>query len=203
MDKKTEEEILYSELWLQHQQLNGGCGSPFMVVIVLAIVLALSCCTTKKKFVEIETNKTEISVDSTVTQKTQKDSANVSHTTNVIETEYVEHNKEVEKHDSTVLFVNEQGNVVKQETWHKEKEIVVRNREYEKLLQDSIAWYKSSVDSLVQYRARCDSLTEIINHKEVKVVKTPKNFKFLIVSLVLSILCCIFAIIKFVKYGSK
>ena len=172
-------------------------------IIVVWVVFALICfcsCATKKEVIKDEKEKTEVKVDSAKTEIVKQDSTDVTHKTDVKETEKVETNTKVEKSDSTVMTVDAQGNVIKQETWHKEKETVSRNREYEKQLLDSIAHFRLARDSLRQYIAKCDSLTEKINHQEVKVVEKTKIPKIFKISLIFSILCCIFAIIKIIRY---
>lgn len=160
----------------------------------------LLSCATNKEVIKDEKEKTEIKVDSAKTEIVKQDSTDVTHKTDVKETEKVETNTKVEKSDSTVMTVDAQGNVIKQETWHKEKETVSRNREYEKQLLDSIAHFRLVRDSLRQYISKCDSLTEMINHQEVKVVEKTKIPNFFKITLIFSILCCIFVFVKFIRW---
>lgn len=179
---------------------RNGCGQPMLALIIIAIILIFSSCATKKEVIKDEKEKTEVKVDSAKTEIVKQDSIDVTHKTDVKETEKVKTNTKVEKSDSTVMTVDAQGNVIKQETWHKEKETVSRNREYEKQLLDSIAHFSLARDSLRQYMAKCDSLTEMINHQEVKVVEKTKIPKIFWVSLFISIICISFAFIKLVRW---
>lgn len=177
--------------------------SRWMAVLAASMLLALlllSGCATKKEVIKDAKEKTEVKVDSAKTEIVKQDSTDVTHKTDVKETEKVETNTNVEKSDSTVMTVDAKGNVIKQETWHKEKETVSRNRKYEKQLLDSIAHFRLARDSLRQYIAKCDSLTEMINHQEVKVVEKTKIPKIFKISLIFSILCCIFAFVKLIRW---
>jgi len=195
-----EDKEFYARMWEKNQMLNNGRGTPFYIALIIGVVLLFSSCATKKHIVENDHQKTEVKVDSTDVQSVKVDSTDTEHKTEIKETEKVETETKVEKSDSTVMTVDAQGNVIKQETWHKEKATVSRNREYEKQLLDSIAHFRLARDSLRQYIAKCDSLTEMINHQEVKVVEKTKIPKIFKVSLIFSILCCIFAIIKIIRY---
>ena len=200
MEQTADEKLRYAEMWRQQQLMNNGCGTPFVYLLLAVFVMCLMSCATKKEVIKDEKEKTEVKVDSSKTEIVKQDSTDVTHKTDVKETEKVETNTKVEKSDSTVMTVDAQGNVIKKETWHKEKETVSHNREYEKQLLDSIALFRLARDSLRQYIAKCDSLTEKINNQEVKVVektKIPKIFKF---SLFISIICIIFAFIKLVRW---
>lgn len=200
MEQTTDEKLRYAEMWRQRQLMNKGCGTPFVCLLLVVFIMCLVSCATKKEVIKYEKEKTEVKVDSAKTEIVKQDSTDMTHKTDVKETEKVETNTKVEKSDSTVLTVDVQGNVIKQETWHKEKETVSRNREYEKQLLDSIAHFRIARDSLRQYIAKCDSLTEKINHQEVKVVEKtiiPKIYK---ISLFFSILCCIFVFVKLIRW---
>ena len=172
-----------------------------IVYLLLAVfIMCLMSCATKKDVIKDEKENTEIKVDSAKTEIVKQDSTDVTHKTDVKETEKVETNTNVEKSDSTVMTFDAQGNVIKQETWHKEKETVSRNREYEKQLLDSIAHFRLARDSLRQYIAKCDSLTELTNHQDVKVVEKTKVPVFFKITLIFSILCCIFAFVKLTRW---
>ena len=172
-----------------------------MVYLLLAVfIMCIMSCATKKEVIKDEKEKTEVKVDSAKTEIVKQDSTDVTHKTDVKETEKVETNTKVEKSDSTVMTVDAQGNVIKQETWHKEKETMSRNREYEKQLLDSIAHFRLARDSLRQYIAKCDSLTEMINNQEVKVVEKTKIPKLFWISMCFSILVIIFAFVKLFRW---
>ena len=200
MEQTTDEKLRYAEMWRQQQLMNNGCGTPMVYLLLAVFIMCLMSCATKREVIKDEKEKTEVKVDSAKTEIVKKDSTDVTHKANVKETEKVETNTKVEKSDSTVMTVNAQGNVIKQETWHKEKETVSRNREYEKQLLDSIAHFRLVRDSLRQYIAKCDSLTEMINNKDVKVVEKTKIPNFLKISLIFSILCFIFVFVKFIRW---
>ena len=200
MEQTTYEKLRYAEMWRQQQLMNNGCGTPMVYLLLAVFIMCLMSCATKKEVIKDEKEKTEVKVDSAKTEIVKQDSTDVTHKTDVKETEKVETNTKVEKSDSTVMTVDAKGNVIKQETWHKEKETVSRNREYEKQLLDSIAHFRLARDSLRQYIAKCDSLTEMINHQDVKVVEKTKIPNFLKIAFIFSILCFIFAIIKVIRY---
>ena len=195
-----EDREFYTRMWEQNQMLNNGCGTPFYIALIIGVVLLFSSCATKKHIVENDHQKTEVKVDSTDVQSVKVDSTDTEHKTEIKETEKVETETKVEKSDSTVMTVDAQGNVIKQETWHKEKETVSRNREYEKQLLDSIAHFRLARDSLRQYVAKCDSLQEQLTHKEYTVVEKTKIPKIYSLSLWFSIICIIFATIKLMRW---
>lgn len=169
-------------------------------VIAILISLLLSSCSTKKSITEDMSTKTEIRKDSSDINTIKRDSADTSRKTNVKESEKTETETKVEKSDSAVTTVDTQGNIIKQEIWHKEKETVSRNREYEKSLLDSIATFRHINDSLSRYVSRCDSLQEKLSHKEYITVEKQKIPKWCYYCLGFCILFIIFAIIKFVKW---
>jgi len=194
-----EDREFYTRMWEQNQMLNNGCGTLFCIALIIGVVLLFSSCATKKHIVENDYQKTEVKVDSTDVQSVKVDSTDTEHKTEIKETEKVETETKVEKSDSTVMTVDAQGNVIKQETWHKEKETVSRNREYEKCLKDSIDRIKLERDSLLVYVSRCDSLKEKLSHKEYVTVEKQKIPKWCYGSLVICLLFVIFAITKFVR----
>lgn len=200
MQQTTYEKLRYAEMWRQQQMMNNGCGTPMVYFLLAVFIMCLMSCATKKEVIKDEKEKTEVNVDSAKTEIVKQDSTDVTHKTDVKETEKVETNTKVEKSDSTVMTVDTKGNVIKQETWHKEKETVSHNREYEKQLLDSIAHFRLARDSLRQYIAKCDSLTEMINNQDVKVVEKTKIPKIFKISLIFSILCCIFAFVKLTRW---
>lgn len=197
MTEKENKEL--AECWL-NMQMNNGCGTPMVYFLLAVFIMCLMSCATKKEVIKDEKEKTEVNVDSAKTEIVKQDSTDVTHKTDVKETEKVETNTKVEKSDSTVMTVDTKGNVIKQETWHKEKETVSHNREYEKQLLDSIAHFRLARDSLRQYIAKCDSLTEMINNQDVKVVEKTKIPKIFKIYLIFSILCCIFAFVKLTRW---
>ena len=190
----------FSKLWDESPMGRSGCCTPIAIAFFVGVLFMLCSCATKKKVIENEHIKTEIRKDSIDTKVFKNDSSSTTHKTEKNEKEVVSTDKKVEKSDSTVTTVDTNGNIIKQETWHKEKETVSRNREYEKQLLDSIAHFRLARDSLRQYIAKCDSLTEMINHQEVKVVEKTKIPKIFKISLIFSILCCIFAFVKLTRW---
>ena len=183
--------------------LNNGCGTSFYIALIICVVLLFSSCATKKHIVENDHQKTEVKVDSTDVRSVKVDSTDTEHKTEIKETEKVETETKVEKSDSTVMTVDAQGNVIKQETWHKEKETVSRNREYEKCLKDSIDRIKLERDSLLAYVSRCDSLQEKLSHKEYITVEKIKIPKWCYYCLGICIIMTIFAIVKIVLWLRK
>ena len=200
MEQTTDEKLRYAEMWRQQQLMNNGCGTQMVYLLLAVFIMCLMSCATKKEVIKDEKEKTEIKVDSAKTEIVKQDSTDVTHKTDVKETEKVETNTKVEKSDSTVMTVDAQGNVIKQETWHKEKETVSRNREYEKQLLDSIAHFRLARDSLRQYVAKCDSLQEQLTHKEYTVVEKTKIPKWCWYCLGFTILFFIFAFVKLKKW---
>ena len=198
-----EDREFYARMWEQNQMLNNGCGTPFYIALIIGVVLLFSSCATKKHIVENDHQKTEVKVDSTDVQSVKVDSTDTEHKTEIKETEKVETETKVEKSDSTVMTVDAQGNVIKQETWHKEKETVSRNREYEKCLKDSIDRIKLERDSLLVYVSRCDSLQEKLSHKEYITVEKIKIPKWCYYCLGICIIMTIFAIVKIVLWLRK
>lgn len=190
----------YIKLWEQNRFLNSGCCTPIYAIVLIGIVMFLSSCATKGKLVDEKKERTEVRVDSIDKKVIGIDSIDNFHKSDKTEKEVVNRETKVEKSDSTVMTVDVNGNVIKQETWHKEKETISRNREYEKCLHDSIAQFKQERDSLIQYVARCDSLQEKLSHKEYVTVEKQKIPKFCYASLVFSFVCIIFAIIKLFKW---
>lgn len=196
-----EDKEYFIRLWNESFHMNNlGCGTPIYAIIIVGVLFFLCSCATKKHIVENDHQKTEVKVDSTDVQSVKVDSTDTEHKTEIKETEKVETETKVEKSDSTVMTVDAQGNVIKQETWHKEKETVSRNREYEKQLLDSIAHFRLARDSLRQYVAKCDSLQEQLTHKEYTVVEKLKIPKWCYYCLGICVLFIIFAFIKLVRW---
>ena len=166
----------------------------------LIMMSLFASCATKKRIIETENIKTEVETDTSDIQRVKIDSDTVSHKNEKTEKEKVEVETKVEKSDSTVMTVDTNGNVIKQEMWHKEKEMVSRNREYEKLLSDSVAHLKSSCDSLRQYVSKCDSLQEKLSHKEYITVEKIKIPKWCYYSLAVCFIFIIFALRKLLKW---
>lgn len=196
----TDEQIKIAEAWRQQQLMNGGCGSTVIYAVIVAIIVLFASCATKSRVAETNKEIIEVVVDSSQTKNVKIDSDNTTQKTSIKESENTQTDTKVEKSDSTVMVVDTQGNVIKQETWHKEKETVSRNREYEKLLKDSIAKLKLTKDSLYQYIAKCDSLQERISHKEKVITEKIKIPKIYTYALVFSIIVIIFAIYKILKW---
>lgn len=168
--------------------------------LLVICVLLFVACASKKNIVADDYNKVESKVDSTETVVSKTDVDVSLHDVSAKETETIQTDTKVEKSDSTVMIVDTNGNVIKQEKWHKEKETVSRNREYEKLLSDSVAHLKSSCDSLRQYVSKCDSLQEKASHKEYITIEKIKIPKWSWFCLGFSILVIIFAVVKIVRW---
>ena len=195
----SEDKEFYIDLW-ERSFNQSGCGTPLYAVIIFCIIMALSSCATKKRIVETDHTTTTVKVDSTDTQKTTKDTTSIKHTTEITNNVNTNTESKVEKSDSTVLTVDTNGNVVKQETWHKEKETVKTSTETERILRDSISQYKHVVDSSDRYRLKCDSLQEKLSKKEFVTVEKQKIPKICYASIIFSILVIIFVFIKFLKW---
>lgn len=199
MERRDDKEF-FIHMCEQNQMFNNGCGTPIYAVIIVAVILLLSSCATKKRVVEDEYARTEIRKDSTDTKTVKEDSVSTFHKTDKSEKETVNTDTKIEKSDSTVMTVDTNGNVIKQETWHKEKETVSRNREYEKCLKDSINQFKSERDSLLRYVAVCDSLKEKLSHKEFVTVEKQKIPKWCWWCLGFTVLGIIFAFVKLLRW---
>jgi len=196
-----EDREFYVHLWNECFRMNSlGCGTPLYAVIIVGVLFLLCSCATKKKFVENEHIKTEIRKDSINTKVVQEDSTGIFQKTEKNEKEVISTDKKVEKSDSTVTTVDTNGNIIKQETWHKEKETVSRNREYEKCLKESIDRIKLERDSLLVYVSRCDSLKEELSNKKYVVEEKLKTPKWCYYCLGVCALFIIFAFIKLVRW---
>lgn len=193
-----EDKEYFIHLWNESFHMNNlGCGTPMFAVIIVVILILFCSCSTKKSAVNDKHIRTEIRKDSTDIKVVKKDSTTTFNKTDKSEKEVVNTDTKVEKSDSTVMTVDASGNVIKQETWHKEKETVSRNREYEKCLKDSIDRFKIERDSLMKYVEKCDSLKEKLSHKEYVTIEKQKIPKWCYGSLVICLLFIIFAIVKF------
>lgn len=197
-----EDKEFYIHLWQQSFH-HDGCGTPLYAVIIFCVIMALSSCATKKRVLETEHTTTTVKIDSTDTQKTTKDTTEIKHTTEITNNTNTNTESKIEKTDSTVVTVDANGNVVKQETWHKEKETVKTNTEKERILRDSISQYKHVVDSLSRFKLKCDSLQEKLLKKEFATVEKQKNLKFCYTTTIFSILVLIFVFIKFLLWLRK
>lgn len=202
MERHDDKEF-FIHMWEQNSMFNNGCGTPIYAIIIVAVILLFSSCAAKKRAVKDEYTRTEIRKDSIDTKAIKEDSTSTFHKTDKKEKETVNTETKVEKSDSTVMTVDTNGNVIKQETWHKEKEMVSRNREYEKCLEDSINQFKSERDSLLRYVSMCDSLKEKLAHKEYVIVEKQKIPKWCYDCLAFTILIIIFAIYKLIKWVQK
>lgn len=187
---------------LEYAPYNQGCSTPIyaFIIICIVVVLGVSGCSTKKQIVTDTQATTHVVADTAKTEKVKADSTSVKHTTNTTEKEKTEKETKVEKSDSTVVTVDANGNVVKQETWHKEKETVSNNREYEKTLLDSLDKYRWAMDSLLIYKSKCDSLASISSYKEQKVTEKIKIPKIYTYALIFSIIIIIFAIYRIIRW---
>lgn len=190
----------FSKLWDESPMGRSGCRANIAIAVFVGVLFMLCSCATKKKVIENEYIKTEIKKDSINTEVFKNDSASITHKTEKNEKEVVSTDKKVEKSDSTVTTVDTNGNIIKQETWHREKETVSRNREYEKCLKDSIDRIKLERDSLLAYVSRCDSLKEELSHKEYITVEKQKIPKWCYFCVVISILVIIFAVVKVIRW---
>ena len=179
---------------------RSGCCTPIAIAVFVGVLFILCSCATKKKVIENEHIKTEIRKDSIDTKVFKNDSSSITHKTEKNEKEVVSTDKKVEKSDSTVTTVDANGNIIKQETWHKEKETVSRNREYEKCLKDSIDRIKLERDSLLVYVSMCDSLKEKLLHKEYITVEKQKIPKWCYFCLAVCAIFLIFAIRKLIRW---
>jgi len=170
------------------------------ILFACLMFVLLSSCASKKNIVSDDYNKVESKVDSTETVVVKNDTDTHSHDLSVKETEKIQTDTKVEKSDSTVMTVDLNGNIIKQETWHKEKETVSRNREYEKQLRDSVEHLKVTCDSLRQYVSKCDSLQEKLSHKEYTTIEKIKIPKWCWYCLGFTIIMIIFAIVKILRW---
>lgn len=169
------------------------------ILFVMGALMIMSCAS-KKNIVSDDYNKVESRVDSTETVVVKNDTDVRSHDLSVKETEAIQTDTKVEKSDSTVMTVDINGNVIKQETWHKEKETVYNNREYEMQIRDFEEHLRNTRDSLRQYVSKCDSLQEKASHKEYTTVEKIKIPKWSWFCLGISILVIIFAVVKIVRW---
>lgn len=194
-----EDKKFYVDVWEKSFNQN-GCSTPLYAVIIFCVIMALSSCATKKRVLETDHTTTTVKIDSTETEKTQKDTTEIKHTTEITNNTNTNTESKIEKSDSTVVTVDTNGNVVKQETWHKEKETVKTNTERERILRDSISQYKHVVDSLSKFKLKCDSLQEKLSKKEFVTVEKQKIPKFCYATTIFSILVLIFVFIKFLLW---
>lgn len=179
---------------------NNGFSLKTACAIIALLAIFLMSCATKKKVVNNEKENIKIVVDSVDKENVFKDILTIIHSIQSEQTNKIEIESKIEKYDSTATTVNSNGNIIKQETWHKEKETLSRNFEYERLLIDSIRHYQHIVDSLIYYKEKCDSLINNSSKSETIYVEKEKISKIYKISLIISILCCIFAIIKIIRY---
>lgn len=127
-------------------------------VILSCLLLLLSCSSNKKVVKETVENNVHVTCDSTSTNVSKVDSTSISHSTTVEIKEQNDNNTVITKHDSTVIIVDTSGNIIKKETWHKEKETTTNVRNVNTSRNDSsseIRHLKTDINSL---QARFDSL---------------------------------------------
>ena len=194
----------FTRLWNEcYYTTNRGCGMPLYAIIIVFVLFILCSCATKQKSVESSKTKTE-TVKSVKESKSEKtDSSSTTHIIDVKDKERTNTEKSVEKSDSTVITVDSSGNVIKHEVWHNRKETISSNREYERLLKDSIASLRLVKDSLDYYMEMCDSLLENDFHREYTVVEKQKIPKWCYYCLGICIIISIFAIVKIVLWLRK
>jgi uncharacterized protein YuzE len=194
----------FTRLWNEcYYTTNRGCGMPLYAIIIVFVLFILCSCATKQKSVESSKTKTE-TVKSVKESKSEKtDSSSTTHIIDVKDKERTNTKKSVEKSDSTVITVDSSGNVIKHEVWHNRKETISSNREYERLLKDSIASLRLVKDSLDYYMEICDSLLENDFHREYTVVEKQKIPKWCYYCLGICIIISIFAIVKIVLWLRK
>lgn len=194
----------FTRLWNEcYYTTNRGCGMHLYAIIIVSVLFILCSCATKRKSVETSKTKME-TVKSVKESKSEKtDSLSTVHIIDVKDKEKTNTEKSVEKSDSTVITVDSSGNVIKHEVWHNRKETISSNREYERLLKDSIASLRLVKDSLNYYMEMCDSLLENDFHRDYTVTEKQKIPKWCYYCLGICIIMTIFAITKTVLWLRK
>ena len=194
----------FTRLWNEcYYTTNRGCGMPLYAIIIVSVLFILCSCATKRKSVETSKTKTETVKSTKENTSAKTDSSSTVHIVNIKDTEKTNTEKNIEKSDSTVITVDSSGNVIKHEVWPNRKETTSSNREYERLLKDSIASLRLVRDTLEYYREMCDSLLENDFHREYTVVEKIKIPKWCYYCLGICIIMTIFAITKTVLWLRK
>ena len=171
----------------------------FNIALSAIAVFILCGCAVKKEFAENSNELTNVKNDSTRTETINVDSTTILHYKNLKQKESTEKERYVEKSDSTVITIDENGNVKQKEVWHKEREKINQNREYEKTLEDSLSYFRNVVDSLYLYKSICNSLSQNISHNEKEVVEKNTIPKILLVPLFIIGIFIFFLIVKALK----
>ena len=190
---------------MQMGGLGNGCGPTLMYGIVFFIVMLFSGCKTIKQAETIKENKTEISNDSIDVSAVHADTTLVEHNKQEKEKEITNIESYMEKKDSFVNVVDQNGNIVGTKEYHWLKETLKESSEREKILIDSLSMYRHISDSLNYYREKLDSINNLSQHE--KIVKVEKEqsigekiktfFAHAIVGVISFVLIVVF--IKFIK----
>lgn len=187
-----------------NKECQDGCvlQTTRILLFVLVIVVLFFSCSTKKHVIKTTDIKNTELTDSSLTNTSTKDTTNVVHVVSVSEIEHNDVQTSVEKSDSVVIMVNTNGEIIKQEIWHNTNTKTNVNHEYQKTLTDSLEKYKNIANSVVFYQQKVKKLEETItelNNKgtENGNTKIPKIYK---ISLIISILCIIFAFVKLIRW---
>ena len=157
--------ISYSDL---QGGLGNGCGPSLMMYILLAclIITLLTSCRTVKQAETTTEKKTEVRNDSSNVSAVHVDTANVEHSKHEKEREKTSTESNVEKKDSFVTVVDQNGNVVGTKEYHWLKETLREVSERERILKDSLSMYRHISDSLSYYRGKLDSLSHLSNYEK-------------------------------------
>lgn len=187
-----------------NKESQDGCvlQTTRIILFVLVVVVLFFSCSTKKHIIKTTDIKNTELTDSITTTTITSDTTNVVHVVNVSEIEHNNVQTSVEKSDSVVIMVNTDGKIIKQEIWHNTNTKTNVNHEYQKTLTDSLEKYKNIANSVVFYQQEVKTLQETIeelNNKgtENGNTKIPKIYK---ISLIISILCIIFAFVKLIRW---
>lgn len=172
-------------------------------VVVIMVTMMLSSCVTKKRIAEKESVKTEISDDSINTKKSSVDSTKSERVFVEKDTKNVNTETTVEKSDSTVITVDEKGNVKKTETWHNRSEKTKTTSERERILTDSLSVFKSRVDTLSAYVQIYKTMFENNSNTEKTTIERKVIPKWCYISLAICLVLIIISNKKFVRWLIK
>ena len=170
----------------------------FCAMLIAAVALFLSCAS--KKIIteqsECINTQTHILTDTTSTEDVKEDTTSTSHIKNTTESETTEIETIIEKSDSTIIVVDESGNIKKTEIWHKRNNTTIKNREYEKTLNDSIQAYRHTQERFVLLKSKLDSIQREKHETHEKVIELQKNNKKQKFALEVLLILCIFVATK-------
>lgn len=163
----------------------------------MILAVSLCSCSTKRKVIESYEKTVEQSVATESVEEHKEDTLLAVSVKSITEKEVTTKERNVEKHDSVVVTVDEHGNIRKQEIWHNVKSETTVTHERERELLDSLSIYKSRYDSIYRLYEQRDSIDKSsVSKVESKKIVKCKGFSFIYLAVIAIIIIFVAKIYK-------